>query len=436
MSWENTYLNFKNNSPLSSLRANEQRQKSFDKFMAAGLPTKNNEAWKYTSLTTFKNIQWLSQEDTKAFLTHEQLLEISKKLPTDFINFVFINGILNATLSDDMDELLQLTEIDENDFIFDDTNVENSILNLAQTFLNKKINISVIQNKTVSKPVQIMFVQTLKKPVYLSDKINIHLAENSEMSLLVNSLNLIDETHASSKKTSFQNEQLALNLNIHIHVGKSARLNLIQLQNENSQSFHFSQCQINLESSAYVQSLVLSLGSQLIRNYLHLKFCGENAFAGVYGLGVRSDSQHLDNYTFIQHAFGKNQSIQHYKSILSGSSHSVFRGRVLIEKNAQKANSEQLNNNLLLTTSAQADSIPQLEIFADDVKAGHGSTFGQLSKDEIFYLLSRGINQYQATQLLSYGFAKELIFKIQNQYLQNYLNSALNQKLEQMVAHA
>ena len=116
--------------------------------------------------------------------------------------------------------------------------------------------------------------------------------------------------------------------------------------------------------------------------------------------------------------------------------HSVFKGRVRIEPSAQKANSEQLNNNLLLTRTAQADSVPQLEIFADDVKAGHGATFGQLNKDEIFYFLSRGINQYQAVKMLSYGFVKELILKIENQHLQNYLISALNKKLESMVKNA
>ena len=143
-----------------------------------------------------------------------------------------------------------------------------------------------------------------------------------------------------------------------------------------------------------------------------------------------------DIITYTGNAIGNNQSVQHYKSILSGSSHSAFRGRVLIEPNAQKANSEQLNNNLLLTRTAQADSVPQLEIFADDVKAGHGATFGQLDKDEIFYFLSRGINQYQAVKMLSYGFAKELIYKIENESIQNYLISALNQKLDRMVQNA
>jgi Fe-S cluster assembly protein SufD len=170
-----------------------------------------------------------------------------------------------------------------------------------------------------------------------------------------------------------------------------------------------------------------------VRNYYQLKFTGRHAQADVLGLAVGDQSQHFDNYTFLQHMIGENQSVQQYKSILAGTSQSVFRGRVLIEKDAQKANSSQLNNNLLLTRGAQADSIPQLEIYADDVKAGHGSTVGQLNKEEIFYFLSRGINQYEAVKMLSYGFANELIYKISSPALQNFLLQALSEKLSRLV---
>lgn len=424
MSWEKNYLDFKNNSALGSLAANEKRQKSFDNFLTIGLPSKRDEAWKYTSLNDFKNINWGLLDENEAALTHEQMQAVSKLLPSDFINFVFVNGILNRTLSDDSDGLVRLTELDENDFEFDEKNVENRFLNLTQAFLNKKINLSVPKQRVIEKPVQIVFVQSSVTSVFQSDRLNVNLAENSEIKLIINSMSFINSTAA------------AISLNVNIKLEKSARLTFIQLQNENQESFHFSQCRFELDSSAQVMSLVLSLGGKLIRNYFHLKFNGENALASVYGLGVLDKVQHLDNYTFLQHAVGNNQSVQHYKSILSGSARSAFRGRVLIEPNAQKANSEQLNNNLLLTRTAQADSVPQLEIFADDVKAGHGATFGQLNKDEIFYFLTRGINQYQAVKMLSYGFAKEMIYKIENESIQNYLITAFNKKLDSMVQNA
>lgn len=424
MTWETNYLSFKNSSALESIRAAELRQKAFNRFTQMGLPTKQIEAWKYTSLNDFKMIEWGAAAEAEAVLTHDQMQEVSKQLPSEFINFVFVNGILNKTLSDDAESFLQITEIEERDFVFDEKNIEDRVLNLAQSFLSKKIVLHLSKHKTVDRPVQIVFVQSSAKSVYLSEKLNIVLEENSEMQLLLHSMSFVNSTAD------------ALNLNVDVKCAESSRLNLIQLQNEDLESFHFSQSSIQLTSKAQFKFLVLCLGNKLIRNYFHLNFTGENAQAEVYGLSILDGNQHADNYTFIQHSIGNNQSVQHYKSVLSGSSDSVFRGRVLIEPNAQKANSEQLNNNLLLTRTAQAESIPQLEIFADDVKAGHGSTVGQLNKEEIFYLLSRGINQYQAVKMLSYGFATELVYKFENPAILNFLLNALNAKLERLVQNA
>lgn len=397
------------------------REKAFSNFLTAGLPGKKDEAWKYTSLNEFKSVEWSFPSEHEAVLAHEQMREVSKLLPSDFINFVFVNGTLNLTLSDDADGLVEIVALEEGDFEFDPKNVEDRFLNLSQSFLDKKIVLSVAKQKSVEKPVQILFIQSSENSVFQSEKLNIQLGENADLKLLINSI-------------SFSNASAdAVSLNVSVNLEKAAKLTFVQLQNEDMDSFHFSQCRFEVASAAQVMSLVLSLGNKLTRNYYHLKFNGENAMASVYGLGVLDNVQHVDNYTFLQHVIGNNQSVQHYKSVLSGESRSAFRGRVLIAPNAQKARSEQLNNNLLLTRTAQADSVPQLEIFADDVKAGHGATFGQLNKDEIFYFLTRGINQYQAVKMLSYGFAKELIYKIENENLQNFLISALNQKLESMV---
>ena len=420
MNWENNYLHFKSQSPLDSLIANQSRQEAFDCFLNAGLPTKKQEAWKYTSLNEFKNIDW-GAETEEENLTHEQMQEISKSLPIEFYNLVFVNGTLHKTLSDDLTDQVQLIEVDAKDFGPTSDHVDGQMLNLANAFLYKKILVQVKKNKVFEKPLQILLVQSSKNAIYQSEKLDIRVENNAELTLLVHSM-------------SFTNAKAdGLNLNVSLFLSDDAKVNFIQLQNEDLASFHFSQTEIKLSSHAQFQSLVLSLGSALIRNYLHLDFLGRNASAAVYGLCVLDNKQHVDNYTFIQHSVGENQSTQHYKTILSGSSVSAFRGRVRIEKDAQKANSKQLNNNLLLTREAQANSVPQLEIYADDVKAGHGATIGQLNKDEIFYFLSRGINQYDAVKMLSYGYAKELIYKFENENLQNFLIKALQAKLERMI---
>ena len=421
MSWENTYLQFKSHSSLDGILANQRRQASFEQFLAKGLPTRKEEAWKYTSLNDFKSITWQSVADQSDNLTHEQLQEISKQLPSEFYNLVLVNGVLNQTLSDDLAGELSIEDIAAVDFKKDENHVESHLLNLSDSFLAQKLKIELKKNKIFVKPLQILFVQSSQAPTYLSQKLVIQAGENTELTLLLNTFSFAKEMKEAG------------NLNVSIEVADSARVKLIQLQNDNLNAFNFSQVEVVLASRVQFQSLAMSLGAQLTRNYLHIRFIGEKAYAGVFGLTILDEKQHVDNYTFIQHATGNNQSVQHYKSILSGSSQSIFRGRVRIEPDAQKANSEQLNNNLLLTREASANSIPQLEIYADDVKAGHGSTMGQLNKEEIFYFLSRGINQFEAVKMLAFGYAKELIYKFENEAVQLQLMKALQNKLERMI---
>lgn len=424
MSWDTSFLHFKNSVGSDSLKSAAKRQKSFDKFLLRGLPATQEEYWKYTSLSQFKKIEWGLHTEEEVALSHEQMQEISKNLPADFLNFVFVNGQLNKTLSDEAEDLMSMAELTDSDFEFDERNSEEKLLNLSQAFLAKKICINISKHKTIEKPVQILFVQSSAQSVYISEKLDIHLDENSEVKLLINSISFVNSTPD------------AMNLNIKVNLENSSRLTFIQLQNEDLQSYHFSQVRINIKSTAKLVSLPLSLGNLLSRNHLHLQLNGYGSEVEAYGLSILNRNQHCDNYTFVQHTTGGNHSKQHYKSILSDESRSVFRGRVLIEPNAQKANSEQLNNNLLLTRQAQVDTVPQLEIFADDVKAGHGATVGQLNKDEIFYFLSRGINQYEAVKMLSYGFAKEIIYKIEDKDLQKYLIAVIEKKLASLVQNA
>jgi Fe-S cluster assembly protein SufD len=421
MTWENNYLQFKTQSNLDSIAANQSRQSSFDQFLQQGLPTKKLEAWKYTSLNSFKSIEWSSPEDGEENLTHEQMKEVSKHLPEDFYNLVLVNGVLNETLSDNLDEQIKIADVSVADLALQPEHVESQLLNLANAFSSQKIVISLQTGHVFEKPLQIINIQSSKKSVYQSQRLEVHVGHKAQVNLLMHSMSFANTTTD------------AMNVNTQITLEEDAIVNFIQLQNEDANSFHFSQTEVQLQSKAQFKSLTMSLGNGLIRNYLHLNFLGHHAFAAAYGLAVIDGQQHVDNYTFIQHTLGENNSVQHYKSILSGSSHSAFRGRVRIEPNAQKANSEQLNNNLLLTREAQANSVPQLEIYADDVKAGHGATIGQLNKEEIFYFLSRGINQYQAVKMLSYGYAQELIYHFENVSLQNFMIKALHGKLESMI---
>lgn len=418
------YNQFKQKFPLESLKAATLRQEAFERFQKMGLPTKKDEAWKYTSVKSFSELSW-NLPTEEELLSHDDLKWLSTKLSTDLYNFVFVNGFINQTLSDELESWISFDEIGAEVQADQKAVTEGGWNDLLVAGSAKQIHLKIANGKALDKPVQILFVQKSTQNLLSQSVVRIELGENSQAKLIQNFVSL-----PSSVVSAHQN---ALNISTQVHLGVNSNLNYIQLQNENHKDFHFSRTQFYLQSGAQLFSLDLALGGQLSRHYLETVFLGENANAGVYGLTALSKKQHADHYTFIHHQKGANQSVQHYKSILSDESHSVFRGRVRIDPLAQKANSEQLNNNLLLTKTAHADSVPQLEIYADDVKAGHGSTMGQLNKDEIFYFLSRGINQTQAVRMLAFGYALELVYKIENVELQNWILKTLNEKLESMI---
>ena len=139
--------------------------------------------------------------------------------------------------------------------------------------------------------------------------------------------------------------------------------------------------------------------------------------------------QHVDHNTLVNHAQPNCESHQDYKGIFSERSVGVFNGKILVDQIAQKTNAFQQNNNILIDNKAKVNSKPQLEIFADDVKCSHGCTIGQLDKEALFYLKSRGIPEKEAVALLTYGFANSILKSVNIPSLKKRINSLISKKL-------
>ncbi len=412
------FLTFKQQHPLDSIKASQLRDQAFEAFMHDGWPSKKEEAWKYTSLSHLKNEPYalLSEE---AALGHEDLKWISEHLRSDDINLVFVNGVFNETLSDEAEGLFDSQELSAEDFNIT-APTEIKVLHHSQAFYSKKYALNVSAKNHAEKIIQITFAQTEKEMTFVNSLIEVIVQKNTRAKVVIN--------HIGQKNTG----QYLSSTQIKIKVQQDAHLQFLQMQNSEVSNTYFSQVTFDLDQQAHLTTLDLALGAKLSRHYLQVNFNGEHAQAEVYGVIGLSKNQHSDHYTFINHVKGHNHSVQKYKSILADQSHSIFRGRIRIEKDAQKASSEQLNNSLMLSREAHVNSIPQLEIYADDVKAGHGSTVGQLSQDEMFYLLSRGIDQVQAVKMMSYGFVLEMTAIFQNVEMRQKVSTALNQKLNGM----
>jgi Fe-S cluster assembly protein SufD len=196
-----------------------------------------------------------------------------------------------------------------------------------------------------------------------------------------------------------------------VFVGQNADLTLYKMQAESEKAYHFGGSYIKQARDARFTHHNFAFGGLLARSDIHvdLDHASECELNGLY-LGVKR--QHIDNHTRINHLKPYAISRELYKGVLDDRARGVFQGRVIVAIDAQKTDSQMNNRNLLLSDDAEADTKPQLEIYADDVKCGHGVTVGQLDEKSIFYLQSRCVDEETARNMLTFAFANEMVDKV------------------------
>jgi len=198
-----------------------------------------------------------------------------------------------------------------------------------------------------------------------------------------------------------------------VSVGEGATLRHYKMQRESARAFHVGTIEASQARDSHYVSFSLATGAALSRTNIYTTLDGEGCGATLNGLYMANGEQHVDHQTQIIHAQPNCFSREMYKGILDGRSHGVFNGKVYVHPIAQKTDGKQTNNNLLLSETAQVDTKPQLEIFADDVKCTHGATVGQIDQLALFYLKSRGIDAALAKRLLTYAFAAGVLETIE-----------------------
>src|SRR2546422_510860 len=145
--------------------------------------------------------------------------------------------------------------------------------------------------------------------------------------------------------------------------------------------------------------------------------------------GLLGGAQHVDHHTVIDHAQPHCASHEFFNGVLAERAHGVFTGRIIVRPGAQRTDSKQTNNNLLLSTEARADSQPQLEIYADDVKCTHGSTVGPIDQMQLYYLRSRGLSPEAARSILTYGFGAEILDRMRHPDVRDRLDRLVRARL-------
>lgn len=212
-------------------------------------------------------------------------------------------------------------------------------------------------------------------------------------------------------------------------LGEEADLRHIRIQREGAQAVHLGHALVTLSCRARYDSTALALGGKFSRYDQRVLHEGEGAEARLDGLILADENQVADTHTRIDHLAPDCRSFQQHKCIASGQSTAVFSGNIVVHRGAKGTDTRQSSRNLLLSRKARIDAQPQLEIMNDDVSCKHGVTMGKLDAEELFYLVSRGLQESQARKLLIHAFAAEIMDRISIQPLVQSLRDSIDGRL-------
>ena len=215
-------------------------------------------------------------------------------------------------------------------------------------------------------------------------------------------------------------------------LARGAKLNYYTLQKESPQAFHVSNTHVVQGPASSFSSLVVDIGGGLVRHNLNVLLEGQEATCMLNGLSILGDAQHVDNHTFVDHARPHTTSRELYKGILGDTAHAVFAGNVLVRPDTPGTDAHQMSKTLLLSKEAEIDTKPQLEIYTDDVKCGHGAAVGQLDQEALFYLKSRGVSDQEGRSLLTHGFVTDVVGTVSSVPLHAFVDRMVQNRLREL----
>jgi len=401
------------------------RENAFAYFVENGFPTTQNEDWKYTNVAAIGKESFefgagtIDAPDLKKFTYSEsaqsQLVFVDGKLNLECSDVsalpesVFVKTFEEAFRDETLAEIIKLNLVKAVSYDF------NGFTALNTAFINEGTIFFVPKNVRIETPIHLLYVSTGSKASFPRILI---VAENFSEATVI-------ESYARTNETKYLTNSV-----VEIALADQAKLKHFRVQRESHQAFHVGTTAAQILRGSVYDTTSINLGGAISRHDINVKFNAEGGECFVDGLYMLGGAQHHDTHSLIDHKLPNCLSHQTYKGVLNDKSRGVFNGKVFVRENASGTDAQQSNKNLLLSDEARVDTKPQLEIFNDDVKCAHGATVGQLEEEELFYLLSRGLSEKLARNLLTYGFAEEIINKIELESIKNELDEAVLNRLD------
>jgi Fe-S cluster assembly protein SufD len=418
-----------------------------------GLPTRRLEDWKYTSLAKLERISNI--QFAEAEVVCDNLDELAKQ----GVQFVRASELAEASVAG-FEKLLALealqafghlarsVELDPYVLIVpDDVKIETAIYLKLATPLAGRLTDNVAKNKDIavgdlSPSLSESLAPDVRPCSLIAPVVYIISGAKSQFKIFQDfaidrassesSGKSLNQSQAQDLRQDSPNSQIFLPVTV-LLLNEGSQVEHAIVASESSTQFHFQEVRAQVFGDADYKVSSFAFGGGCHRLDMKVELLSEGASARLDGLWIASEDHHIDFHTQIIHAKGETTSEQLCKGVLNQRSRGVFNGKVVIAPQAQKSSAAQLNKNLLLTRQAEIDTKPELEIFADDVKASHGATVAQLDPEHTFYLRSRGIDEASAQAILIKGFAMEIADRIVDDSLRNLLIERVSKAVEELI---
>jgi Fe-S cluster assembly protein SufD len=396
------------------------RRRAIDRFATLGFPTGAEEEWRFTDVSPIAETAFAAPNGVDA----SKLADLAKG-PLKACQFTFIDGRFAPSLSSlKLPKSVAAGSLAS--FLAEDPKrvephlarhasfEKNAFAALNTAFVGDGVFLHIPRGVKIEEPVHLLFLSAADgTPVVSHPRVLVIAEEGAHATIVESYLGPAGGTYFTNAVTE-------------IVAREAAVIDYYKVQRESPKAYHVATVMAHLGRNAALTSHSISLGAALARNDIGAVLDGEGAEVTLNGLYEASATQLVDHHTSIDHAKPHGTSRELYKGILNGKARGVFDGKIVVRPDAQKTNAVQTNKNLLLSKDALVNTKPQLEINANDVKCKHGATIGQLDRDMLFYMRSRGIGHDDARRLLVHAFASEIIDEVKVDAIRTQLGGCLH----------
>lgn len=389
----------------------EARRRALDAFLAAGFPTRRDEAWRYTDLKPIAEGDFDVPPRELGGAVHARvrslLDEASVGASEAAARIVLVDGRLDDTLSSlGGSPKIEIARIaPEQPVGRRGDGASHPLAMLNRAFASDGVAIRASAGAPAAGPVELFLVASGEGNIAQHPRVSIELGRNARLAVVVHCLDADADGW--------------LNLVVDATLDEGSYLEMQRLQEHGSQFHHTSLLTAELGRDSALVAGYVDVGARIARNDIDVRLAAPGAHADLYGVFVAAPGRHVDNEIHVDHAARETRSETDFRGIADRTGRGVFRGKILVRPDAQKIDARQKSDNLLLAEQAEIDTRPELEIYADDVKCSHGATVGEIDADQMFYMRSRGLDEESARALLTFGFANRLLTRLAPERLRN-----------------